>query len=63
MRTKWLKMGMSDMQKWMEEVLESNKTLFLCFFFMYVYILSQGQKAVLIIVDFDLVIYSFPNFN
>ena len=30
---------------------------------MYVYILSQGQKAVFIIVDFDLVIYSFPNFN
>ena len=24
-------MGMTNMQKWMEEVLESNKNLFLCF--------------------------------
>ena len=31
MRTKWLKVGMSDMQEWTEEVLESNKTWFLCF--------------------------------
>ena len=30
-RTKWLKVGMSDTQKWIEEVLEPNKTLFLCF--------------------------------
>ena len=31
MCTKWLKVWMSDMQKWTEEVLESNKTLLLCF--------------------------------
>ena len=31
MCTKWLKVGMSDMQEWTEEVLEPNKTLFLCF--------------------------------
>ena len=29
--TKWLKAGMIDMQEWTEEVLEPNKTLFLCF--------------------------------
>ena len=29
--TKWLKVGMSDMQEWTEEALEPNKTLFLCF--------------------------------
>ena len=28
---KVIKMGMSDMQGWTEEVLEPNKTLFLCF--------------------------------
>ena len=28
---KWLKVGMNDMQEWTEEVLEPNKTLFLCF--------------------------------
>ena len=31
MFTKWLKVGMSDMQEWTEEVLEPNKNLFLCF--------------------------------
>ena len=31
MCTKWVKVGMSDMQEWTEEVLEPNKTLFLCF--------------------------------
>ena len=31
MCTKLLKVGMSDMQEWTEEVLESNKTLFFCF--------------------------------
>ena len=31
MCTKWLEVGMSDMQGWTEDVLESNKTLFLCF--------------------------------
>ena len=50
---KWLKVGMSDMQEWTEEVLESNKILFLCFFFIYVQNLWQGQKAVLTIVEFE----------
>ena len=40
------------MQEWAEEVLESNKTFFPLFFFMYVQILWQGQKAVLTIVEF-----------
>ena len=31
MFTKWLEVGLSDMQDWKEEVLEPNKTLFLCF--------------------------------
>ena len=31
MFTRWLKVGMSDMQEWMEEVLEPSKSLFLCF--------------------------------
>ena len=53
MFTKWLKVGMSDMQEWTEEVLEPNKTLFLLFFFMHVQILWQGQKAVLPIVEFE----------
>ena len=53
MFTKWLKMGISDMQEWTEEVLESNKTLFLCFFFIYVQNLWQGQKAFLTIVELE----------
>ena len=52
--TKWLKVGMSDMQDWTEEVLEPNRTLFLCFSFLYVQNLWLGQKAVLIIVEFEL---------
>ena len=50
--TKWLKVGMSGMQEWTEEVLESNKTLFL-FFSRYAQILWQDQKAVLTIVEFE----------
>ena len=47
---------MSDMKEWTEEVLESNKTLFLCFYVcMYTYILWQGQKAILTIVEFEFV--------
>ena len=42
------------MQKWTTEVLESNKTLFLCFS-LHLYILWQGQKAVLTIVEFEFV--------
>ena len=53
MFTKWSKVGMSDMQEWTEAVLESNKTLFLFFLYVYVQILSQGQKAVLTIVEFE----------
>ena len=54
MFTKWSKVGMSDMQEWPEEVLESNRTLFLFFFFLYVCsILWRGQKAVLTIVEFE----------
>ena len=51
------------MQQWMEEGLESNKTLFLCFFFMYVYILWQGQKAVLTIFEFEFVDIFYSDFN
>ena len=55
MFTKWLKVEMSDMQKWTEEVLEPNKTLFLCFSLCMfnVQILWQGQRAVLTIVEFE----------
>ena len=56
-----LKVRMSDMQEWTEEVLEPNKTLFLCFSLkMYVQNLWQGQKAVLTIVEFEFfdIIYS-----
>ena len=42
------------MQQWTEEVLEPNKTLFLCFF-MFVQIFWQGQKAVLTFVEFEFV--------
>ena len=41
------------MQEWTEEVLEPNKTLFLCF----LYVCSNfmtGQKAVLTIVEFEI---------
>ena len=41
------------MQEWTEEVLESNKTLFLCFSLCYVQNLWHGQKAVLTIVEFE----------
>ena len=47
------------MQEWTEEVLESNKTFL---FFMYVYILWQGQKAVLTIVKFDFVDIFYSKF-
>ena len=54
MFTKWLKVGMSDIQEWTEEVLEPNKTLFLCFsLYIIIQILWWGQKAVLTIVEFD----------
>ena len=54
MITKWLKVGMSDLQEWTEEVLESDKTLFPCFSLcIYVQILWHGQKAVLTIVEFE----------
>ena len=51
--TKWLKVGMSDMQEWTEEVLEPNKDFIPLVFFMHVQILWQGQKAVLTIVEFE----------
>ena len=35
MFTKWLKVGMSDMQEWTEEVLEPNKTRLYSFVFLY----------------------------
>ena len=60
---KVIKVGMNDMQKWVEEVLESHKALFLCFFFMYVYILWQGQKAVLTIVVYELVDILYSKFQ
>ena len=43
---------MSDMQEWTEEVLESNKTLFLCFSFC-MFKFYECQKAVLKIVEFE----------
>ena len=50
------KVGISDRQKWIKEVLESNKTLFLCFSLcMYIYVLWQGQKVVLTIAEFEFV--------
>ena len=62
MFTKWLKVGMGDMQEWTEEVLESRLYSFV--FFMYVQSLWQGQKAVLTIVEFDFfLISSILNFN
>ena len=54
MFTKWLKVGMSDMQEWTEEVLEPNKTLFLCFSLCMFKFLWQGQKAALTIVEFEI---------
>ena len=47
-------MGMSDAQKWMEEVLKSNNTLILFLLFC-MYIFYDRQKAVLTIVGFELV--------
>ena len=47
MFTKWLKVGMSDMQEWTEEVLESNKTLFLCFSLGMVKIYDRVRKQFL----------------
>ena len=52
---KFLKAGMSNMQKWVEEVLESNRTLFLCFSLCMLYILWQGQESVLAIVEVEFV--------
>ena len=46
------KVGMSEMQEWPEEVLESNKTLFLCFSFCMFKICDRGQKAVFTVVEF-----------
>ena len=50
------------MQEWTEEVLESNKTLFLCFSFS-IFKIYEGQKAVLTIVEFEFLISSILNFN
>ena len=36
---------MSDMQKWMEEVLEPNKTLFLCFFLYVCMYIMRGPES------------------
>ena len=50
------------MQEWTEEVLESNKTLFLCFS-LCMFKLWLGQRAVLTIVEIEFLIYSILNFN
>ena len=52
MFTKWLKVGMSDMQ-WTEEVLEPIKTLFLCFS-LCMFKFYESQNAVLTIVEFEI---------
>ena len=44
---KWLKVGMSDMQEWTEEVLELNKTLFLYFSLCMFKIYDRVRKQVL----------------
>ena len=53
MFTKWLKVGMSDMQEWTEEVFGTKQDFIPLFFFMYVQNLWQDQKAVFIIVEFE----------
>ena len=51
------------MQKWTEEVFESDKTFIPLFFYMYVYILWQSQKAVLAIVEFEFVDIFYSKFQ
>ena len=53
MFTKWLKEGISDMQEWTAEVLESKQDFIPLFFLIHVQNLWQGQKTVLTIVEFE----------
>ena len=62
MFTKWLKVGMSDMQEWTEKVLESNRL----YSFVFLYICSklwQGHKAVLTIIEFEYFDIFFSKFQ
>ena len=45
MFTEELKVGMSDMQERTEEVLESNKTLFLCFLYVCLKFMTGSENS------------------
>ena len=64
MSTKWLKVGMSDLPEWTEEV-GIKQEFILCFSLcMYrPYILWQGQKADLTIVEFEFVDIFYSKFQ
>ena len=60
---KVIKVRISDMQQWTEEVLEANKTVFLCFSLcMYIYY-ERARKQFLEFWILNLLIYSIQNFN
>ena len=56
-------MGISDMQKWTEEVLEANKTLIFLCFSLCINILWQSQKAILTIAEFEFVDNFYSKFQ
>ena len=64
MCTKWLKVGMSDMQMWTEEVvLESNKTFFLCFSLCKCIFYDRTRKQFLHILEIEFVDIFYPKFQ
>ena len=66
MFTKWLKVGMSDMQEWTEEVWNQTRLYsFVFFFFIYIYVqnLWQDHKAVLTTIEFEYFDIFFSKFQ
>ena len=51
------------MQEWTEEVLESNKTLFLCFSLCMYTFYDMARKQFSQVLNLNLLISSVPNFS
>ena len=63
MFTKWLKVGMSDIQEWTEEVLESNRTLFFCFSLCMFKFYDRIRRQFLQLQNWNVLISSILNSN